>query len=530
VEPLRTLTGHSAEVLSLALSPDGQFAAASGADKVVKLWEVASGREAFSLSLEGDPRIRSGARQGSLAFSPDGRFLTFWTPGAVLVWETETGRQVLTFALEIGQPVVVRAVEFSPDLHPLAVATVGIRPKAPNHPSLEHIDPAVTLWDLTSGRQHHTLRGRTGQPHHLCFSPHGQLLAVGFTGLRDPRAPGDSFTVRVWNAMTGQDVLTLQGYGSTLTAVAFSPDRRRIATSESGVGAGATIRLWDALTGQELLKVNEKQILMDQQLAFSADGQRLLAGGTGAVDGVRVWEVSEVPSEIWLRREAAAVATGLYNDLLIKEDVVRRLRADATLREPLPQAALAERARSPQDGVAFLHERARGQLTASLNIIPASTTYFRWAEFAYEKDPDNPEFITTMAVARYEQGRSSDVSSLLTPGAGKAPDSVLVLGLQALTHARLGHRDESRALRGRIQAMMDGPLGEPARELATLGPPTSALLRTERGLAAEERRTQILTRDPRSRQSTVGLWILRALDRPLTPEPGGPPQPGPGIP
>jgi WD40 repeat protein len=53
--------------------------------------------------------------------------------------------------------------------------------------------------------------------------------------------------VKVWDAATGQQTLTLKGHTGGVESVAFSPDGKRLA---SGSG-DQTVKVWDAATGQE---------------------------------------------------------------------------------------------------------------------------------------------------------------------------------------------------------------------------------------------------------------------------------------
>ena len=59
--------------------------------------------------------------------------------------------------------------------------------------------------------------------------------------------------MKVWDAATGQEMLTLKGHRLRCTSVAFSPDGRRIvAGGEGKFGESGTV-VWDAATGREML-------------------------------------------------------------------------------------------------------------------------------------------------------------------------------------------------------------------------------------------------------------------------------------
>ncbi len=66
----------------------------------------------------------------------------------------------------------------------------------------------------------------------VAFSPDGKRIV----------SAGLDRTVRVWDAQSGQETLTLKGHTGDVSSVAFSPDGRRIV---SGSGDG-TLKVWDA--------------------------------------------------------------------------------------------------------------------------------------------------------------------------------------------------------------------------------------------------------------------------------------------
>jgi WD40 repeat protein len=52
--------------------------------------------------------------------------------------------------------------------------------------------------------------------------------------------------LKLWDAQTGQEILTLKGHSDRVWSVAFSPDGKRIVSGS----VDETLKLWDSQTGQ----------------------------------------------------------------------------------------------------------------------------------------------------------------------------------------------------------------------------------------------------------------------------------------
>src|SRR5262249_19632466 len=96
------------------------------------------------------------------------------------------------------------------------------------HQSTSPYNKTVPMWDAPV----RTLVGHVGVVLGVAYSADGRRLA---SASRDG-------TVKLWDTMTGQEVLTLRGRANEVNGVAFSPDGYQIA----GACGDGTIQIWDA--------------------------------------------------------------------------------------------------------------------------------------------------------------------------------------------------------------------------------------------------------------------------------------------
>jgi hypothetical protein len=88
--PLRTLTGHTAAVFSVALSADGQTLVSGSLDKTIKVWNLSTGKEIRTLTGHTDA-------VWSVALSADGQTLVSGgLDQTIKVWNLSTGKEIRT--------------------------------------------------------------------------------------------------------------------------------------------------------------------------------------------------------------------------------------------------------------------------------------------------------------------------------------------------------------------------------------------------------------------------------------------------
>jgi WD40 repeat protein len=277
---LSNIKWHNGGVISVAFSPDGKRLASASFDKMVKVWDVQTGWEI--LSLPGHTLSVS-----SVCFSPNGaRLASASADTTVKVWDAQTGQELLTIR---GHTGALHSLAFSPDGKCLASASR---------------DTTVKVWDARTGQELLSLKGG-GMFSSVAFSPDGKRLATANMG-----------GIKVWDAQTGQELLAIQGVNSDgFGSVAFSPDGKRLASGSSSMGPlGETpkpgeVKVWDAQTGQELVTL-KGHTGSGVRVVFSPDGKHL---ASCADNTVRLWDVQTRPNPRVLKGEAGSVASVAFS-------------------------------------------------------------------------------------------------------------------------------------------------------------------------------------------------------------------------
>ncbi len=333
-EALDLLTGHTAPVLSMALSHDGETLATGSEDGTIQLWNTNTS----------ELRTTYIGHKGSVVkvvFSPSGKMLASCTERRqVNIWDTQNAKIIHTI-LSDAEPI--SEVTFFPDEE--MVLTLGKNDSYQfiieywNAQTGDHIkddlieenftaiaispdcktlacsgDSPLQFWDIENTKRLSIDTETEGDYDYLAFSTDGESLVAAerweYLSLWSvsPMQLMKNFThdeafnsiayspdgktvasgtkngsVKIWDVSTGKRIQTISGHNSEkIYTAAFQPDSAIIT-----IGTKSEIQLWNVQTGDLVKTVPEPRYNV-YSVKYSDDNQLIATGGESKK--ARLWD------------------------------------------------------------------------------------------------------------------------------------------------------------------------------------------------------------------------------------------------
>ncbi len=202
-------------LLSLAISSDGQTLALGSSSNAIHLWRIDAAPKPL-------PTLYAASTQShAVVFSPDGEHLAAsMADQTIRVYQWSEGRNVK--ALQ-GHTGLIRSLAVAPDGR--ALYSAGF-------------DGTLRAWRFPYGPDGHVLAHSQGEYFALALSPDGDQIVSG----------GADRTLDVHQLPEGKKVRALEGHTATVLQLSAAPTTPLVAST----GRDQTIRVWNMLSGRAL--------------------------------------------------------------------------------------------------------------------------------------------------------------------------------------------------------------------------------------------------------------------------------------
>ena len=281
---VRSLPSNISEIYDLAFSPDGTTLAYSG---------KAQGTEAniYTRNLETDVLKNFGIRQGgvaeatTIAWSPDGKLLASGGPDRIVhIWDTATGEEIETIKSIIVDNAFINAYEGP--IRSLAFSPNGkwlVTGSEDNDGGVK--DKTLMMWDTSAWTKQAPVifQGKNDDVSVLAFSPDGQSLVTGY----------DIGDIAVWNFNKQEINETISAHSRAVTALGFSQLEEALLLSSGSLDQ--TILLNNLIAPQSLNTTLAEAKGSPTKLSVDLEGKLIIGGNnTGELS---LWEFNPTSGE-----------------------------------------------------------------------------------------------------------------------------------------------------------------------------------------------------------------------------------------
>jgi WD40 repeat protein len=270
--PTIELANHNGAVQSIAFSPEqgilatgmGEWLSPQAYDDTVRIWQWPKNELVLELGGEKEDVIGCSSFRGSVAFSPDGRFLPNGSHNfTAQVRLAATGEIIRALDDHNG---AIHDLAFSPDSSLLATASE---------------DGFVRVWSTGNFEQVAKLMNGIDGVTAAAFSPNGRYLVSG-TLLG---------TIDLWDTHNWKLLRSIESGKNRFSSLAFSPDGSLLA---AGVDQG-DIQLWSADSLSSVHRLEGTNGIVEA-ISFSPDGSILAAGSSNGL--IQLWGTEGLPESI----------------------------------------------------------------------------------------------------------------------------------------------------------------------------------------------------------------------------------------
>ncbi|KIP07885.1 hypothetical protein PHLGIDRAFT_127389 [Phlebiopsis gigantea 11061_1 CR5-6] len=268
----RVISGHLGWVRSVAVEPGNKWFATGAGDRVIKIWDLASGE--LKLSLTGHISTVRG-----LAVSARHPYLfSCGEDKMVKCWDLEANKVIRHYH---GHLSGVYALSLHPTLDILV--TSGR-------------DASARVWDMRTKAQIHVLSGHTATVADVkCQESDPQVI----TGSMDS-------TVRLWDLAAGKTMVTLTHHKKSVRALAIHPTEYSFASASAG---GNNIKKWKCPEGAFVFNFSGHNAIINT-LSVNSEGVFFSAGDNGTLNfwdyntGTAFQNLDDIPQPGSLEAEA----------------------------------------------------------------------------------------------------------------------------------------------------------------------------------------------------------------------------------